>query len=221
MPLTSQFIRAIAPVMLSFFIALNPLNTSANGLNDLEKFLSDIRSGSASFTQTVVTPARAGESAGRTKISSGRFEFARPDRFRFDYRKPFEQTIVADGTTLWLYDADLNQVTSRAQAQTLGSTPAALLASGTSLAQLGAVFDFKAESDADGLRWAQALPREREGSLKRVRVGFAQGQLAVLDIEDQFGQRSTLRFESFKLNPGFAQNHFTFKPPAGADVLKQ
>jgi outer membrane lipoprotein carrier protein len=204
-----------------FFIALLSFNASANGLNDLEKFLSDIRSGSAAFTQTVTSPAKAGESVGRTKVSSGRFEFLRPDRFRFEYRKPFEQIIVADGQTLWLYDADLNQVTSRSQAQSLGSTPAALLASGTSLSKLSAEFDFNAEPDTDGLSWVKAAPREKDASLKTVRIGFAQGQLAVLDIEDHFGQRSTLRFDGFKLNAQLHPSQFVFTPPAGADVLKQ
>ena len=57
--------------------------------------------------------------------------FSARDDFCFDYRKPFEQTIVADGQTLWFYDVDLNQVTQRPQAQALGNTPAALLASGS------------------------------------------------------------------------------------------
>lgn len=204
-----------------FLIAAYASFSRSDGLKDLEKFMSDIRSGSAGFTQTVVSPPKTGERVGRTKVSSGRFEFLRPDRFRFEYRKPFQQTIVADGHTLWLYDADLNQVTSRAQAPSLGSTPAALLASGTSLAKLNAEFDIQAEPDADGLSWVKAIPRERDVSLKAVRVGFAQGELAVLDIEDHFGQRSTIRFEGFKLNAGLTPAQFAFKPPAGADVLKQ
>jgi outer membrane lipoprotein carrier protein len=196
--------------------------SSADGLKDLENFLSDVRAGSASFTQTVVSPSKVGEAAGRTKVSTGRFEFLRPDRFRFEYRKPFEQTIVADGHTLWLYDADLNQVTSRSQAQSLGSTPAALLASGTNLSRLSAEFEFKAAPDtADGLSWASATPRERDVSLKVIRIGFTQGQLAVLDIEDHFGQRSTIRFEGFKLNANLKPSQFVFTPPLGADVLKQ
>lgn len=114
------------------------------------------------------------------------FAFMRPDRFRFDYTKPFEQTIVADGKTLWLYDQDLNQVTSRSQAQALGSTPAALVASSASLAKLADVFELADEPDAQGMSWVRATPRQRDGQLKSVRVGFAQGELAVLDMEDGF-----------------------------------
>jgi outer membrane lipoprotein carrier protein len=208
-------------LIFGILIAVNAIPSSAEGLKDLENFLATTQGGSASFTQTVTAPARTGEATPRPKTSSGTFAFLRPDRFRFDYKKPFEQTIVADGKTLWLHDADLNQVTSRSQAQALGSTPAALVASSASLAKLGEVFDFQNEPDANGLSWVRATPKQRDGQLKTVRVGFAQGQLAVLDMEDSFGQRSTIRFEGFKPNPGVGASGFAFKPPAGADVLKQ
>lgn len=208
-------------LIFGILIAANTIPSSAEGLKDLENFLATTQNGSATFTQTVTAPARTGEAAPRPKTSSGTFAFLRPDRFRFDYKKPFEQTIVADGKTLWLHDADLNQVTSRSQAQALGSTPAALVASSASLAKLGEAFEFKSEPDAEGLSWVRASPKQRDGQLKNVRVGFAQGQLAVLDMEDSFGQRSTIRFDGFKPNTGLSASGFAFKPPAGADVLKQ
>jgi outer membrane lipoprotein carrier protein len=200
-------------------VASFSLPISASGLKDLENFLTATQSGSANFTQTVTAPARAGEAAPRPKTSSGSFAFLRPDRFRFDYKKPFEQTIVADGKTLWLHDADLNQVTSRSQAQALGSTPAALVASSASLAKLGEGFEFAPEPDAEGLSWVRASPKQRDGQMKTVRVGFAQGQLAVLDMEDSFGQRSTIRFDGFKAPTTFPSGYFQFRVPGGASVL--
>lgn len=101
---------------------------AAGGLESLDQFVKTVKSGRAEFTQSVTAPPKDGVLA-RPKNSAGSFEFARPNRFRFVYRKPFEQTIVADGQTLWLYDVDLNQVTARQQAQALSSTPAALIAS--------------------------------------------------------------------------------------------
>ncbi|MCV4784314.1 outer membrane lipoprotein carrier protein LolA, partial [Escherichia coli] len=88
--------------------------------------------------------------------SHGRFEFVRPNRFRFEYAKPFEQVIVADGQKVWLYDTDLNQVTVRPMNQALGATPAALLAGGS----LDKDFALKPLPDRDGLQWAEAQPRQ-------------------------------------------------------------
>lgn len=192
----------------------------ADGLQDLEAFLREVKSAQASFTQVVTSPKRAGEAVARSKTSSGRFEFLRPGRFRFEYTKPFPQTIVADGQTLWLYDADLNQVTARAQKDALGSTPAALIASGTDLKALGEVFDLKAAPAADGLEWVEAKPKAKDGQLQSVRVGFKAGQLAALEIADSLGQRSVLSFSQWQGNAPLKAEQFAFKPPAGADVIR-
>lgn len=197
---------------------------TAGGLESLESFIRATRSGRAEFTQTVTAPARDGQAA-RVRNSSGTFEFVRPSRFRFHYRKPFEQLIVADGQTLWLYDADLNQVTARAQAQALGSTPAALIAAAPSLQALQAEFTLVAEPARDGLQWVLATPRARDSALQSIRVGLRDGEqgveLAALEILDSFGQRSLLQFSRVQLNPAIAPETFRFRPPAGADVIRQ
>lgn len=196
------------------------LAARASGLDSLEKFVSTAKTGRAEFTQVVTSPAREGQSA-KTRKSSGTFEFARPDRFRFNYRKPFEQTIVADGRTLWLYDADLRQVTQRKQAQVLGSTPAALIASAPDLATLRRDFELQPDGEKDGLQWVQATPRNKEGQLHSMRVGFRGDQLAALEILDSFGQRSLLTFSKMEVNAPVGPEVFNFKPPQNADVVKQ
>lgn len=202
------------------FLAGSLLAAHASGLDSLEKFVQTAKTGRAEFTQVVTSPAREGQSA-RTKKSSGTFEFARPDRFRFNYRKPFEQTIVADGQTLWLYDADLRQVTQRKQAQVLGSTPAALIASAPDLATLRRDFELQAAGEKDGVQWVQATPRNKEGQLHGMRVGFRGDQLAALEILDSFGQRSMLTFSKMEVNAPVGPEVFNFKPPQNADVVKQ
>ncbi len=201
-------------------LALASSLAHADGLQALEQFLRSTQSGKAAFTQTVTTPTRAGETAARSKTSSGSFEFLRPNRFRFHYAKPFEQTIVADGKTLWLHDLDLNQVTARPQEQALGGTPAGLIASATDLKTLQAYFKLSALPDRDGAQWVQALPLSREAQLQSMSLGFRNGQLAELDMLDSFGQRSVLRFSNFEANGGLKAESFRFTPPPGADVIK-
>jgi outer membrane lipoprotein carrier protein len=196
-----------------------PAAAQTDGLEALENFLRTTRSGRADFTQVVTAPAREGQ-APRSKQSAGSFEFQRPHRFRFTYRKPFPQTIVADGQTLWLHDPDLNQVTARRQAQALGSTPAALIATASDLAALRQEFELASAPDRDGLQWVQATPRARDGVLRSVRIGFRGGELAALDIQDSLGQQSALRFGRMEINPALPAETFQFKPPPGADVLR-
>jgi outer membrane lipoprotein carrier protein len=203
-----------------FFMAAFAFSARASGLDSLENFVKSAKTGRAEFTQVVTAPAREGQGA-RSKTSFGTFEFSRPNRFRFDYKKPFDQTIVADGQTLWLYDADLNQVTARSQTQALGSTPAALIAASPDLAALRKNFDLEAAGDKDGLQWVQAMPKTKEGQLRSVKAGFRGSDLAVLEILDSFGQRSVLTFSKLNLNVALAPERFQFKPPQGADVIKQ
>jgi outer membrane lipoprotein carrier protein len=192
----------------------------ASGVDALETFVKTAKTGRAEFTQTVTGPAKEGQAA-RTKTSSGTFEFSRPNRFRFVYRKPFEQTIVADGQTLWLHDADLNQVTQRKQASVLGSTPAALIASAPDLATLRKDFNLEAAGEKDGVQWVQATPKAKEGQLHSMKVGFRGSELAALEILDSFGQRSVLNFTKMEMNAAVSPDTFQFKPPQGADVVKQ
>ena len=192
----------------------------ASGLDSLEHFVKSVKSGRAEFAQVVTGPAREGQAA-RTKNSSGTFEFSRPNRFRFEYRKPFEQIIVADGQTLWLYDVDLKQVTARKQSQVLGSTPAALIASAPDLDALRKEFNLEAAGEKDGVQWVQATPRTKDGQLHSIKVGFRGNDLAALEILDSFGQRSVLTFNKMEVNASIPPERFQFKPPLGADVVKQ
>lgn len=192
----------------------------AGGMESLEAFVKNARSGSAEFTQTVTSPPKDGQPA-RDKVSSGTFQFQRPGKFRFDYRKPFVQNIVADGETLWLFDADLNQITQRNQAQALGSTPAALIAAAPDLKALQADFSLASMPERDGLQWVKATPKTKDGQLQSVQVGFQGEALAALEIFDGFGQKSVLRFSKVEVNPTLPASVFKFNPPPGADVLRQ
>jgi outer membrane lipoprotein carrier protein len=184
----------------------------ADPVETLRTFVRDVKSGRSQFTQTVTSPDGA-----KKKTSSGSFEFSRPNRFRFAYAKPFEQTIVGDGEKVWIYDADLNQVSSRKLGQALGATPAALLAGGN----LERDFDLTNLPAKDGLEWAEAKPKAKDGAFQSVRVGFQGSTLAALEIVDSFGQKSLLRFNAFAANVPVAADAFRFTVPAGADVIEQ
>ncbi len=193
--------------------------SQAGGLEALEQFITTAKSGRADFTQVVSSPAKDGQV--RSKTSSGTFEFQRPSRFRFAYRKPFEQVIVADGKTLWLHDPDLNQVTSRSQSKVLGATPAALVAASPDFASLRRDFEFQPLPDRDGQQWVQATPRQKDGQVQSISIGFRGRELATLDITDGLGQRSLLTFSRMELNVPLAAGVFQFKVPAGADLVTQ
>lgn len=219
-----DYMKLIATILIAAYAGV----AGAGGLESLEAFVKTVKTGRADFTQVVTSPAKDGQ-APRVKTSSGTFEFARPNRFKFIYKKPFAQSIVADGQTLWMYDVDLNQVTASKQSKVLGSTPAALIAAAPDLHALQADFTLADVPDKDGLQWVLATPKTKDGQLQSVRVGFRatdpvtdkKGDLAALEILDSFGQRSLLTFLRFQVNPALPASGFQFKAPAGTDLIRQ
>ena len=204
--------RWVSGLVSGLALLLASVAAQADAVDTLRAFAREVKTGRASFTQTVSAPDGA-----RKKTSSGQFEFARPDRFRFVYRKPFEQQIVADGRKVWLYDVDLNQVTVRAMSQALGATPAALLAG----AAMDKDFELSAAPSQDGVDWVQAVPRVKDGAtVQSLRIGFRAKTLAALEIVDVFGQRSLLQFSAVESNPKLADEVFHFVAPKGADVIE-
>jgi outer membrane lipoprotein carrier protein len=204
------------PLRAALFAAMGAaisLNAQADAVDSLKAFAKDVHAARAPFTQTVTAPDGV-----KKKNSSGQFEFARPNRFRFEYTKPFPQLIVGDGVKVWLHDQDLQQVTVRALDKAMGATPAALLA-GQGLEK---DFELRAEPTVDGVEWLTAKPREKEGaSFESMRVGFKGKTLVAVEILDGFGQRTLMQFGEMVINHAPSNERFTFKPPAGVDVLQQ
>jgi len=202
----------IRSLITASLLTVAAASVQADAVGTLRDFVQNVKSGHASFTQTVTSPDGA-----KKKTSSGTFDFARPNRFRFAYAKPYEQLIVSDGQKVWIHDADLNQVTVRKFSQALGATPAAVLAGGS----LEKDFDLAALPAKDGLEWAEATPKAKDGAFQSVRIGFKGRDLAAVEITDSFGQRSLLQFTQFAPNTPVVAETFKFVVPKGADVIEQ
>jgi len=179
----------------------------------LDEFLRDLKALQADFRQVLVDDR--GEDADE---SSGVMYLRRPGRLRWDYRRPYEQLIVADGERLWLYDTDLAQVTVRSQRQALGTTPAALLASDRPVDESFEVTELPRRED--GSLWLALKPREAGGSFEAIRVGFGAEGLKAMELEDGFGQTTRLEFSAIQRNPQLDAELFRFTPPVGVDVIQ-
>jgi len=205
--MTSAFSKSLAASLLAFACA----GAHATATDELRDFVRNVKSGKSTYTQTVTSPN------GKQKVSNGSFEFQRPNRFRFVYDKPYAQTVVGDGTKVWIYDPDLNQASSRKLGDALANTPAALIVSN----DIDKVFTLEDQKSFAGIDWVKATPRQAEGTVRELRVGFKGHALARLEIDDSFGQKSVLVFSAFEPNAKLAADAFTFTPPKGADVTEQ
>jgi len=185
---------------------------ASNGLATLENYLRGLTSFSADFRQ--ITLSADGR---RDSEATGRFYLLRPGRFRWEYRQPNAQLIVADGRRVYVHDQELNQVTHQAQARALDGTPAQLLASDAPLADYFVARDFER---GDGRVWVELEPKSSDTQMARLRIGFLDGELDTLLMEDRFGQLTRLIFTKVQRNAPLAPELFVFKQPPGGDFLQ-
>jgi outer membrane lipoprotein carrier protein len=187
---------------------------SASALEQFKTFVSGTKSARGEFSQQQVR-----SSPGKVApVSTGTFVFARPGKFVWTYQKPYEQLLQADGDTLYIFDKDLNQVTTRKLGSALGSSPAAILFGSNDLEKN---FTLSEAGTRDGLEWLDAKPKNKDTSFEQISIGLKNGVPEAMDLKDTFGQTSKLRFTNFQRNPTLAANFFKFEVPKGADVSAQ
>ncbi len=179
----------------------------------LEKYFSSIETLQANFEQRVF------DQRGRLiQEMKGKVYIQRPGRFRWDYARPYEQHIVADGERIWIYDVDLEQVTVKPQQSTMGSTPALVLSEPHSL---GDNFLIAVGTEQNGVQWFQLEPREQNDGFQSLRLALDKNGLRQMELVDSFDQTTELYFEQLKLNKGIDANRFQFAVPAGVDVFDE
>jgi outer membrane lipoprotein carrier protein len=183
-----------------------------DSLSRVDAYLGPLKTLAADFVQVVR------DSKGQiTSRATGTLTISRPDRFRWDYREPYLQTIVADGKKLWLYDADLEQVTVRSLEQGLGSTPAMLLSGSGKAGEAFAAGPVERRGD---WTWCVLLPRQRSSDFERVSLAFtARGEIAAMELVDKLGQATGIEFSDVRRNGKVDETAFRFVPPKGADVI--
>ncbi len=204
----------ISAVTIAFFsCVLAHAQTPANPLTDFRAYTRDLSSLSGSFTQEVR------DKNGRvSRQSAGTFAIARPGKFRFVYEKPYKQTIVSDGVTVWLYDEDLNQVTTKKLADTLSEQPLTLLLDPAAAEK---AFELKVLESRDSIGYVEARPRKVDASVDELRIAMVASKPAELSWRDALQNTNAIRFTTLTKNGKLASDAFAFVPPKGADILKQ
>lgn len=197
------------PLLLQICIAAP---AAAGGSQQLQSFVSQTRTLDVPFTQTVHDP-----NGKVTQEASGVFRMQKPGKFNWRYEKPYEQLIIGDGTRLWIYDKDLDQVTVKDLQSAIGNTPALLLSGGV---DLNANFSVTELPERDQLAWVELLPRDTDAGFAKLRLGFSGGTVKTMELLDNFDQTTVLRFQPGKINATLDPENFRFTPPPGVDVIE-
>ena len=199
--------RLLVAVLCMFAVPF----AEAAAVEKLHRFLDTMKTLRADFAQIVV--AKNGK---KSQQSSGVMMISRPGKFRWQIEKPYSQLLVGDGEKVWIYDQDLRQVTVKKVDAAIGSTPAALLVGGKTLEKN---FTLREIGARDGLEWLEAIPKTADSGFEKIQIGFSGNDVKAMELFDNFGQMTSLYFNNIDRNPPLAASLFSFKPPAGVDVL--
>lgn len=190
-----------------------PGAVAASSIESLKGFLNQTTSAKARFAQMVLD-----KNMKMLQQATGTMQFSRPGKFRWEYVKPYEQLIVGDGIRLWIYDKDLNQVTVRKLDRALGSSPAALLAGSNEIEKNYTLTNL---GNQEGLDWLEAVPKTQDTAFERIRLGFGKAGLEAMELRDQFGQFTIIKFADVERNLKLPSDTFKFTPPQSADVITE
>jgi outer membrane lipoprotein carrier protein len=205
--MTSKCVLNVLAGIIIFFSCL----ARADGVSSLKDFFNNTQSMRAKFHQMV------NDNKGRkVQEVDGTMQLQRPNKFRWDYSKPYEQQIISDGKQVFLFDAELQQVTIRDLSKAIGSSPAAMLAGGEAVEKS---FTLKNATRKDGLTWVLALPKDKDSGFDRVLLGFKAEKLRKMEMYDSFNHVTLITFEDVERNPVLQEATFLFTTPKGVDVV--
>lgn len=203
-------IKKILPYLL-----LPPLlaaqTANADGMSSVKSFYAQTKSVRANFHQVVTD-----KQGRKVQEVDGEMQLLRPNKFRWDYHKPYEQQIISDGNQVWLYDTELAQVTVRALSKSIGSSPAALLAGG---AEIDKTFKLMNAIGKVKLDWVNAIPKDKESGFERILMGFNGNKIQEMSLVDSFGHTTKIVFTQVEVNPLLEDKNFLFQAPKGVDVV--
>lgn len=205
---TARFIVSVLCLFLSAVTSAHA-GPAAERLRDFFKTVTSLR---ADFQQTVLDANQK-----QVQSAQGVFVMQRPNKFRWDYRKPYEQLIVADGVKLWIFDKDLEQVTVKKLDEALGNTPALLLSGQQSLEASYKIVELNGVKD--GLTWVELIPTDSEAAFSQLRLAFGARTIEAMELVDSFGQTTRLKFTGVQPNAKVGADEFKFTPPQGVDVV--
>ncbi|MBL8202317.1 MAG: outer membrane lipoprotein chaperone LolA [Chromatiales bacterium] len=203
--------RSVRLPALLLALASTVASAADGGEARLRSFLADVQAMDGKFRQQVVDSRQQ-----VLEDTSGSVAMQRPGRFRWNYATPFERAIVSDGEKVWLYEADLEQVTIRRLSSGIGDTPAALLTGKESVLER---FRVDKSWTGDGLELVRLVPRSADSDFAAVTLGFDGPVLRRLLLDDRLGQQTRVELTEVRINPRLAPDLFRFRPPPGADVI--
>ncbi len=169
----------------------------------------------ATFRQEIESVA-----LGHKLEASGRVYYRRPSRMRWEFAGPEKQTVVADGTTLWLHQETQRQVVRMELASAFRTTtPLSFL---VGLGKLDKDFDAELLPQTTTSRLRLRLrPRAQGGDVGALELWLAPDTYDIVGavVTDATGGTTRWEFTELERNVALEEELFRFTVPPGVDVV--
>ncbi|HEC28618.1 MAG TPA: outer membrane lipoprotein chaperone LolA [Gammaproteobacteria bacterium] len=199
-----RFIFLLAALLSTDVIA-------STGLDQLNRFHSDVASLQGEFIQVL-----RDDKGNKVQESKGTVWIKKPGLFRWEYTDPYPQIIVGDGRRIWIYDPELEQVTVKKESNAIGKAPALVLSGKQPLNKNFVVTEIQR---SDGYDWVSLVPKKEDSDFSEISVAFKKDTLAILELKDKLGQKTSIHFIGLKVNSDIDKNRFKFRMPANTDII--
>jgi len=186
-------------------------SASSEAMQRLNQFFTTVTTMQSSFSQEV-----RDENGRVRQKSTGTVALYRPGRFRWEYTSPDRHVIVANGSKVWIYDEELDQVTIKPMQQTLASSPVGLLLNKQPVQKQFQVTEIMSDGRLD---WFHMIPHKKDSDFVSMDLGIDQNSIQEMILKDKFGQETRIRLSNTQLGAQIDPSQFKFVPPPGVDVI--
>ncbi|HVM98249.1 MAG TPA: outer membrane lipoprotein chaperone LolA, partial [Candidatus Acidoferrales bacterium] len=158
-------------------------------------------------------------SLNKTVSARGTVAFKKPGKMRWELTQGDPQTVVADGTTMWVYRPQDNQVVKLPFQQAFRSSAPLSFLSG--VGRIADDFNVTFDGESDGVYHLLLVPRKESSDVGKLRltVGRDTYDIRGAEVTDPLGNVSRLQFDKIQRNVGLDDQRFVFQVPPGVDVV--
>ena len=199
-------------ILLGLVLSASNAANSDTASQRLSALLQPIETMSASFSQQLFD-------ADGTLIESaeGVFKLAKPGKMLWHIIQPMEQKLVSDGTVLWIYDPDLEQVVIESFTDKIKTTPITLLTG--DVTDLDERYTIALKETAKDTLLFTLTPSNSSSLFSRIAIEFVASVPQSIAIMDTFDQRTVIEFGELSVNPPLDDAIFSFIIPNQVDVI--
>ncbi|AEB28130.1 outer membrane lipoprotein chaperone LolA [Francisella hispaniensis] len=198
--------------IIIYFILFFSIHISfADPASDLIEKIKNIHSMTANFNQKLID----GQTSNNLN-SKGNMSLKKPQYFKWITTSPNNQVIVSNGTNLWIYDGDLDQLIIKKVSNDIAQFPYLILLS-RNTNNINKLFTVTEQNNNSYI-----LKPKNDQMIDSIKIKFTStNQLEYLEISTSLNQFTKIEFSDVKTDVNISDTSFNFRAPENTDIIDE